>query len=377
MAADASEEYGLPLAELAPETRREVAARLPGFATSTNPIDVTAALLANSHLFGDILPILARDPSADLLFLHIPVAGAGYDVPAFARDAARFADDTGKPVAIAAWQESIASVFRAAGLATFENEAEALGVVSQIVRHAELLGRPRASWPQGGEIHVPEGKQRFLNEADSLALLAAAGVPVVAHRLCKSASEARAAFAALGAPVAVKACSADVPHKSEHGLVALGVTSEDEVARAFEAQWQRLAALGASRDGVIVAAMRKARRELMVGARIDPVFGPVVIVGDGGKYVEALRDFAILMPPFDASEVRNALNGLRIAPIVAGVRGEPPLDVDALAAVAAGVGRAIVAARGKIASIDLNPVMVGAAGERAVVVDALIERRQE
>ncbi|HEX5612566.1 MAG TPA: acetate--CoA ligase family protein [Burkholderiales bacterium] len=374
MAADTSEDHGLPLAELAPETKREVAAKLPGFATSTNPIDVTAALLANSHMFGDILPILAKDSAADLFFLHIPVAGAGYDVDTFARDTAQFALATGKPVAVAAWQESIASVFRAAGLATFVNEAEALGVFAQLASHTELMRRERASWPERVAIRVPAGKQRFLNEAESLALLAGAGVPVVAHRLCKSATEARAAFEALGAPVAVKACSVDVPHKSEHGLVALGVASADEAARAFDAQWQKLESLGASRDGVIVAAMRKARRELMVGARVDPVFGPIVIVGDGGKYVEALKDFAILIPPFDAAEVRNALNGLRIAPILAGVRGEPPLDLDALAKAAIGVGQAIVAARGAIASVDLNPVMVGAAGEGAVVVDALIER---
>lgn len=374
MAADASEDYELPLAELAPETRRDVAAKLPGFATSTNPIDVTAALLQNSHMFGDILPIIARDPAVDLFFLHIPVAGAGYDVDTFARDAAQFAKDTGKPVAVAAWQESIASVFRTAGLATFENEAEALGVLAQVASHTELMHRPRVDWTEGGEIRVPAGRQRFLNEADSLALLAAAGVPVVAHRLCKSAAEARAAFEALGAPVAIKACSVDVPHKSEHGLVALGIASADEAARTFDAQWEKLKSLGASRDGVLVAAMRKARRELMVGARIDPVFGPIVIVGDGGKYVEALRDFAILLPPFDVEDVRKALAGLRIAPILGGVRGEPPLDLDALAQVAIGVGRAIVAARSTIASVDLNPVMVGAAGEGAVVVDALIER---
>jgi len=374
MGADASEEYDLPLAELSAETRRDVAAKLPGFATSTNPIDVTAALLQNSGMFGDVLPILAKDPSADLFFLHIPVAGAGYDVERFARDTAQFAAATGKPVAVAAWQESIASVFRAAGLATFENEAEALGVFAQVASHTALLRRARPRWPDDAPVQVPQGSQRFFHEADSLALLAKAGVPVVPHRLCRSAAEARAAFDALGGPVAVKACSVDVPHKSEHGLVSLGVASGDEAARLFVAQWTKLDALKASADGVIVAAMRKGRRELMVGARVDSVFGPIVIVGDGGKYVEALKDFAILVPPFDADDIRKALRGLRIGPIVDGVRGEPPLDVDALASIAIGVGRLIRAAKGGIASIDLNPVMVGAAGEGAVVVDALIER---
>jgi acetate---CoA ligase (ADP-forming) len=374
MGADASEECGLPLAELSPGTQVAVAAKLPGFASTANPIDITAALLSNSHLFGDVLPIVARDPAADLFFINIPVAGAGYDIDAFARDTAQFAVATGKPVAVAAWQDSVGDVFRKAGIATYANEADALGVLAQLASHTELMRKPRTTWPADGAVEVPGGAHRFLNEADSLTLLAQHGVPVVPHRLCKTAAEASAAFVALGGPVAVKACSIDVPHKSEHGLVALGVASADETARVFEAQWSKLATLGAARDGVIVAAMRKGRREFMVGARVDPVFGPVVIVGDGGKYVEAFKDFAVLVPPFDAADVERALRGLRIAPLIDGVRGEPPLDVGALAAVAIGVGRLVRAARGRIASVDLNPVMVGAVGEGALVVDALVER---
>ncbi|HSD43473.1 MAG TPA: acetate--CoA ligase family protein [Burkholderiales bacterium] len=374
MAADASEDFALPLAELAPETRREAAARLPGFATTTNPIDITAALLSNSHLFGEVLPIVARDPAADLFFINIPVAGAGYEVDTFARDTAAFAATTGKPVAVAATQDQVAAEFRAAGVPVYANENEALGVLAQLATHTALLRMPRIAWPEDAPVDVPAGTHRFLNEAESLATLAVAGLPVVPNRLCKSADEARAAFQAIGGPVAVKACSIDVPHKSEHGLVALNVSSIDDAARLFNAQWDKLAMLGAARDGVIVAAMRELRREFMVGARVDPVFGPVVIVGDGGKYVEALRDFAVLVPPFDAADVRRALAGLRIAPLIDGVRGEPPLDVEALAAVAIGVGRLIRAAGGAIASVDLNPVMVGAVGEGALVVDALIER---
>ncbi len=374
MGADAAEEFRLPLAPLAPETRRDVAAKLPGFATATNPIDITAALLSNSHLFGDVLPIVAKDPAADLFFINIPVAGAGYDVDAFARDTANFAAETRKPVAVAAWQAPYAAPFRAAGLPVYENETEALGALAQLAGHTALLARRRAPWKAGAPVDVPPGTSAFLNEVQSLELLARHGLPVVAQRLCRTAAEARAAFEALGAPVVVKACSVDIPHKSEHGLVSVNVTSADDAARIFEAQWKKMGEMGAARDGVIVAAMRKARRELMIGARIDPDFGPVVVVGDGGKYVEALKDFALLVTPFDADEVKDALRGLRIAPLLDGVRGDPPLDLDALAAAAIGVGRLICGAKGKIASIDLNPVMVGAKGEGVVIVDALVER---
>jgi acyl-CoA synthetase (NDP forming) len=374
MAADLSEELGLPLASLAPQTRAALAAKLPGFATTTNPIDITAALLQNSGLFGDVLPLLAKDPAADLFFINIPVAGAGYDVERFTRDAAAFASATGKPVAIAATQASIAGAFRAAGLVTYTDEEEALGAMAQVASHAALMRNRRAQWPEDPPATLPPGKDRFLNEAQSLALLAGHGLPVVPHRLCQSAAQAHAALRDLGAPVAVKACSTDVPHKSEHGLVALGVSAASLLERIFESQKLKLESLRARFEGILVAQMRQGRREMMVGARLDPVFGPVVIVGDGGKYVETLKDLALLMPPFDAAEVRESLRGLRIAPILAGARGEPPLDVEALAGVAGGVGRLIRAARGRIASIDLNPVIVGAAGEGAVIVDALVER---
>jgi acetate---CoA ligase (ADP-forming) len=374
MGADTAEDLGLPIAELAPGTRREVAAKLPGFATATNPIDITAALLQDNHLLGDVLPIVARDPAADLFAINIPVAGAGYDVDAFARDTAAFAAATRKPVAVSAWQASVAAPFRAAGLPVYANETEALGALAQLAGHTELLAKQRAQWPADDVVEIPAGSSAFLNEAQSLELLARHGLPVVAQRLCKTAAEVRAAFAALGSPVAVKACSVDIPHKSEYGLVSVDVRSAEDAARIFEAQWAKMGEMGAARDGVIVATMRKARRELMIGARVDPGFGPVVIVGDGGKYVEAIEDFALLIPPFDAEEVRQALRGLRIAPLLEGVRGDPPLDLDALAAAAIGVGRLIAAAKGRISSIDLSPVMVGAAGEGVVIVDALIER---
>ncbi len=373
MGADAAEDLGLPLAQLSPATQADVASKLPGFATASNPIDVTAALLSNSGLFGDVLPAVAQDPAADLFFLNIPVAGAGYDVDRFARDAAAFEATTGKPVAVAAWQESVAAPFRAHGIATFPNEGEAIAVLAQVAGHTALMRQPRAAWPALPNVQVPAGAQGFLNEVDSLALLAHHGVPTVPMHLCRTADEARAAFDAIGAPAVVKACSAEVPHKSEHGLVALNVQTREQAAELFERFWSKMDAMGVQRDGVIVAATRKGQHEFMVGARIDPVFGPVVVVGDGGKYVEALKDCAVLLPPFSQDEVVRALRTLRIAPLLDGVRGDPPLDVQALANIAVAVGTVISCARGTIASLDLNPVMVGAAGGGAVVVDALVE----
>ena len=374
MAADIAEELHLPLAVLADATRAQLDAILPGFATTTNPIDITGALLSDSSLFGKILKVLGEDAGADLFFAGLPIAGTGYDVEAFARSAADFIAATGKPLALAIPQDTVAAPFQRLGLPVFASDRQALQALDQLAAHSALLRRRRKTAVAAPvRLELAAGKGALLNEADSLGLLAANGIPVAPSRLCRSAAEARQALRDLGGPVAVKACSAEVPHKSEFGLVALNLAGEDEVGAAFEAQWDKLAQMKVARDGVLVAAMVRGQRELALGARVDARFGPVVMVGDGGKYVEALRDFALLIPPFDIEEVLDALDRLHIAPVLHGVRGEPPLDLAAVAAIAVRLGEIMQAGRGRIASIDLNPVMVKAKGEGAVVADALIE----
>ena len=368
LAADAASRLGMPMAALAADTKAAMAAALPSFATSTNPIDLTAALLTNSRLFGDILPILARDPAADAFLIGLPVAGAAYDVDAFARDTAAFAATTGKPTVAAIPQPSVAAPFREAGTPVFETEGEAVAALAQFVAHHECMRRARGG-NAARPLSVPES--RSLNEAESLALVAAAGVPVVPHRLCHSADAAVAAMAAIGAPVAVKGCSNEVAHKSELGLVRLHLGSETAVHAAFADLRHGLESRGLAFDGVIVAAMTSGRRELMIGAHVDPMFGPVVVFGDGGKYVEVLPDAAMLLPPFTRADVLDALSTLRVAPLLGGVRGEPAMDLTAFADAVVTVGQLMLDKDQPIMSLDINPVMIGADGAGCVALDAV------
>ena len=320
MTADAATAVGMPMAKLSDATDRKLKGILPSFATTTNPIDLTAALLSNSRLFGDILPVIAEDPAADAFLIGVPVAGPGYDVEAFARDAAAFGKQTGKPLVIAATQRSVADQFAAEGSSVFPTETEAVTALHQFLAHRELMARTLARKTLRVKPGPPliSAATTMLNEADSLALLAARGIPVVPHRLCRSRAEAIAAFETIGGPVVVKGCSADIAHKSELGLVKLGVTTREAAGEI----WAQMAGIirkhGARFDGVIIAAMAGGRREIMIGAHRDPVFGPVVAVGDGGKYVEIFRDTALLLPPFSKDDVRDALGRLRIAPLFGG-----------------------------------------------------------
>jgi succinyl-CoA synthetase beta subunit len=199
-------------------------------------------------------------------------------------------------------------------------------------------------------------------------MLAEAGLPVIEHRLCRNVEDVLEAAARLGPQVAIKACSRDVAHKTDHGLVALNVAHP---AREFERQRDKLASLGARFDGVIVARMAPKGRELALGARIDGQFGAVVLVGDGGVYLEALKDFRLLLPPFGETQVIDKLKELRIAPLLGALRGQAARDVAAFASMAVRLGEAMLSWNGAVASIDVNPVVVFETGKGALALDAL------
>src|SRR6202046_2924056 len=376
MTADAATAVGMPMAKLAVETDRKLKGILPSFATTTNPIDLTAALLSNGRLFGDILPVIAEDPAADAFLIGVPGAGPGYDVEAFARDAAAFGKQTGKPLVIAATQRSVADQFAAEGSSVFPTETEAVAALHQFLAHREFMTRTRSrkvALASASQSIVPTSSgTTMLNEADSLALLAARGIPVVPHRLCRSRAEAIAAFEAIRGPGVVKGCSADIAHKSELGLVKLGVRTREEAGEIWAQMEGIIRKQGARFDGVIIAAMAGGRREIMIGAHRDPVFGPVVAVGDGGKYVEIFRDTALLLPPFSREEAKAALHRLKVAPLFAGVRGEPPMDVEALCDAVMRMGDLMLDPTAKVISLDLKPVLLDSAGKGCVVVDAVV-----
>lgn len=376
MMADTADEFGVPLLAFDEALRARLDAALPQFASAANPIDLTGAMLTNRRLFADVLDALATESRLDLLLVAFPIAGTGYDVPGYARDLAAFARGRNVAVAVAATQASVREEFARAGLVTYGREREALQALQRLADFSAAMrvAPPPAAKRVGVALPIPPGRSGFLNEAQSLSVLGQAGISVVDHSVCATEQEALDAFRRIGAPVVVKACSSDVTHKSEHGLVALDLKTEEAVSAAFRRQSEALQRLGAANEGIIVAKMLKGGRELAIGARTDPVFGPVVMVGDGGIYLEALGDFSLLLPPFDVAAVQAALSKLRVAPLLRGVRGEAPSDTAAFAGIAVRLGDAMLEWQGEVASIDINPVKVFARGEGAFAVDALVER---
>ncbi len=210
---------------------------------------------------------------------------------------------------------------------------------------------------------------RTLAEDASAALLAEYGVAVNPSRRADDSDGAVAAADAVGYPVVAKLAGDAIAHKTERGLVRLGLADADAVRQAAT----ELLAAARPDDGdvaVLVAPMIRGARELVAGLVRDPQFGPCVMVGIGGVLTEALGDVAFVPVPLDALDAAEAIESLRSQALLGAVRGEPAVDRDALAAVLLGLG-ALAAARPDVVSVDVNPLIV--AGGRPVAVDALVE----
>jgi len=251
-----------------------------------------------------------------------------------------------------------------------------LGSVDRLMGPLEELQVPMA---QVREVLSIPGMRRetahnFRDKSRMKDVLRRHGLPCARHRLVGGVEEAWAFVVEVGYPIVVKICSRDLPHKSEAGGVALGLTDAPAVAEACRRIQSRVAerAPGAALEGFLVQRQAAGALELALGVKTDPVFGPVVMVAAGGILVEALRDFRLLLPPIDRATAEEALRGLRIGPLWDGVRGSAPLDLPAAADLLVRLGEAARALSGAVSEIDLNPVLVGRRGEGATVLDALV-----
>jgi succinyl-CoA synthetase beta subunit len=212
-----------------------------------------------------------------------------------------------------------------------------------------------------------------VGEHEAAKLLALYGLPMAKQVLIGGPGDAGAATAALRAPYVVKAAAPQLAHRSDFGGVIAGVADTEGVAQAAETVIARARAAhpGARIDGALVAEMAPAGTELIVGVQADPTFGPVLMVGLGGVWAEALGDTSLRLAPVDPDGARAMLESLRGAPVIFGARGQPALDVDAIVGVMVALGELAVDAGEVLQAVEVNPLIAYPTG--AVVVDALIE----
>lgn len=379
--ADLAEDHGIPLADLSPHTTASLTKLLPDYATAHNPLDVTGAATTDEELFAEAFSLAAADPEVGVIL-------AVQELDHHAPDS-----DWGRR-SLLALADAIASARKPAALAntTVRHLSEGTREIRTELTVPTIFGGLDRVIPAVGRIMEWTTRQRdtaeappvlglaaepggIWSEVDCRRLLGWYGILVVPAHVVTSPAEAAAAARELGEPVAIKVVSADLPHKSDAGGVALGVTpAAAEVVAADLLATVRRRAPAARVEGLLVSPMRPDGLDLLVGVVRDPDWGCVLAVGLGGVWTEVLRDVRRVALPASPDAIRAALLGLRAAPLLTGARGSTPVDLDAVVTVVARIGELALALGDKLATIEVNPLRV--AGSTVEALDAAVEWKE-
>src|ERR1043166_4255132 len=376
--ADAAADHGLDVTPM-PQAPQDKIKKLVPFAATRNPIDITGQVINDFSLLGQAIDIIAAEGGYGSL---VPFIGSSARIPERAAILLEQFTQLRKQypelllVAAATSPQEFRNGLQALGYLSYEEPVSAVRAIAALAafrRHFARKDAPADATPA----MPPPARGGPLSEYESLRFLKAAGLPVVDARLVSSADEAEAAAGALGSPVALKVASAEILHKSDVGGVALGLASPVALREAYAKMAAGVAAkTGRKVNRFIVAPMISGGVETVLGVNRDPVFGPVVMFGLGGIFVEALGDVVFRAAPFGIDEAHRMIRGIRSFRILEGVRGRPPADIDALAAALARFSVGAAANADAIESIDVNPFLVRAKGQGAVALDALVIPRK-
>jgi acetate---CoA ligase (ADP-forming) len=358
LAADAIEVNGLQLAELASDTVQDLEAIVPSYGNATNPVDVTAAVMAEPGLFERCVERLADDPSVDAIVACFAVL-VGDDVTRIARALQAVRERTGLPVVAARTGAASlapegAAVLAAAGVPVYSTPERAvaalaaLRVVSVPARERAIRSAVTTAVPTPGA-----------SEKEVKALLAKAGVPIPESFLTSTLKEARAALTSVGGRCVLKAVVPGLLHKSDAGGVIVGVTEE-----TLAAGFTQVAALGGR---VLVERMVPGGVEVIVGLTPSPL-GRVLTVGVGGVLTEIVADAAVRVLPVDAQDVSEMIESTALSALLAGARGAPPADRAALIDAVLAIVDATCTWPSD-GELDINPITVLTEG--AWVLDAM------
>jgi acetyltransferase len=378
--ADTVSLQGLEVPELSASIQTEIMKLLPSYGTARNPIDVTAQgvhtgglqrsidLLSASSEVDAILVVLSLSSETRMPFKqaelkpvleaqHKPVVFYSYTLPS---EFARRELAASGAVVLSGLTHVGTALRRAADYANFK-PAPAAG-------HASLPERDFSAWL----------KSPLLSEADSKALLRAAGIALPEDVLVTDKGGLDDAVARVGFPLVMKIQSPDIPHKSEVGGVRVNIATKGEVFLAFEALVGsvRKARPDAAIQGVLVAPMAKKGVEIIIGTLQDATFGPMIMVGLGGITTELFRDTVYRPAPVSAEQAAAMLDQLKAAPLLQGFRGRAKADIPALARLIAQISLLAAQLRDQVAEIEVNPVLVHPQGQGVTVVDALVVRRK-
>jgi acyl-CoA synthetase (NDP forming) len=383
MAADKAAIHGIPLPQPRDSVREVLEQHIPEFGSTRNPCDVTAQVVNNPKSLWACAEALMSDESYGAIVMPQPVAFDFHKprIDALSELSHRFGKITCNvlisnwlqgPAALEAELDPHVALFRSmdrcfATLAAWQARADRRALGTRTTTRLTSQGTAQ----QVAEL-LARVANSSLTEREAKEVLALYEVPVVTERLVASADAAVAAADAVGYPVALKVESPDLPHKTEAGVIRLGLRTAGEVRQGFATVMENAGRVSPAPriNGVLVQPMIPTGVEIVVGARVDPLLGPLIVAGFGGVFVELLKDTAVELAPVTQAEAVAMLRRLNGAALFDGFRGGERVDVERLAHIVCRLSELAADHAGRVTEIDVNPLIC--AGGRIVAVDALI-----
>jgi acyl-CoA synthetase (NDP forming) len=376
---------GMTMAQLAPQTVANLRTFVPSFGSLGNPVDVTAGIFNDLTLINRTLQAIIDDPGVDCVAM-INASLQGEIAAKIASEIAAVAARTDKPIFLC-WSardvmapEAYATL-EAAGIPHYKSPVRCGRALAAVSWYAEAKRRGAArsgerplalSRPQAAS--MLDGRTGDVAEHAAKRVLAEYGIPVTQEALATTKDEALAAAKRIGYPVAIKVQSSDISHKTEARAVRLAIGADKELASAYDQVLANARAYDAAAriEGVLVQEMLGDGTEAILGITNDPLFGPAVMFGLGGIFAEVLKDVSFRLAPVTPAVARDMVEEIAGYPVLAGARGRPPADVDALVDAIVRLSALAMDLKDKVSELDINPLFVFPAGRGVKAADALI-----
>jgi len=388
--ADAAEACGLEMVTLQPQTTATIAANIPPFGSPYNPVDITAQAINTADGFLNVIQAMLADPGVDALVVVITMI-VGQPGLRMANDLVDISAATDKPIAVA-WtaganlMKAQFQVLHDAAMPLYQSPVRAVQDLAKLMAYGRAFHRRQAQMKSAaGKENIPatvpaaatallqDAADKTMTERQSKLLLQTFGIPISREILAATLADAVAAAGQIGYPVAMKIDSPDIPHKTEARAIRLNVQDETELRDAFSAILDNAGAYApkARINGVLIQEMVPRGVEVIVGMQRDPQFGPVIMFGLGGIFVEILKDVSLRVAPIDRREALAMITDIRGYGVLAGARGGRKADIDALADTLVKVADMARALGPALQELDINPLIVLPAGQGVKVADAL------
>ncbi len=384
---EAAAQAGLQFPPPSDATIREATAFLPSFAAKSNPMDVTMSGTGDGFRKG--LELLLKDDAFDMI-VGVVGTSSQFEPNLGVQPIVDVCKDAIKPLAAFCNPNAAEALrlFEKNGIPSFRTPEACGRSLGYLVKYGEALDNFNRQKDQRQGQYPASSTARnirkiiataggVLNEYESKRVLSACGIPVTRETLADNVEQAKRAAEEIGYPVVMKVMSADIPHKTEAGVIRLGVRSETELVAFFGQILENAKKFktDAKIDGVLVQEMAEKGVEAIIGMKRDAAFGPVIMFGLGGIFVEVFKDVSFRLPPLALQDVREMIEEIKGSKLLKGYRGMEKMDCEAIASTLMSVAGLSLDLGEEIRELDINPLIVYPEGKGVKVVDALICRK--